>query len=63
MPSLSEQILQAIQALSEDEQRQVLLFVEFLHYQRQQASLTDSEFVQNSQNIMQARHDAYRMLK
>ena len=62
--SLSEQILKAIQALSEDEQWQVLLFVEFLQYQhqRQQASLADSEFTQAAQEVMQERRDAYHEL-
>ncbi|MGB3297741.1 MAG: DUF2281 domain-containing protein [Phormidesmis sp.] len=43
MPSLSDQILQAIQGLSEEDQRQVLNFAEFLISKRQQAVAEESK--------------------
>lgn len=62
MTSLSEQILQSIQSLSEQDQRQVLLFIEFLEYKRQQAAAADSEFAQTAQDVIQKRRDAYQDL-
>lgn len=63
--TLSEKIVQGMQALSEDEQRQVLLFVEFLQYKKRQWASSvesDSEFTQVSQTVMQKRRDAYKEL-
>ncbi|MEO0648560.1 MAG: DUF2281 domain-containing protein [Cyanobacteria bacterium J06650_10] len=34
--------MQLVQVLSEEEQRQVLLFIEFLEYKRQKAAAADS---------------------
>ncbi|MEL6351362.1 MAG: DUF2281 domain-containing protein [Cyanobacteria bacterium J06627_28] len=62
MSSLSEQIVQLVQTLSDEEQRQVLLFVEFLEHKQQRNTSTDSTFVQASQDVIQKRRDAYREL-
>jgi len=43
MSHLSEQILQTVEALPTQDQRQVLDFVEFLWAKRQQAKTTESE--------------------
>jgi hypothetical protein len=43
MSHLSEQILQTVEALPTQDQRQVLDFVEFLWAKRQQARTTESE--------------------
>ena len=58
MSSTTEKMMRLVQALSEEEQRQVLLFVEFLEYKRQRAASTDSTFVQTSQEVIQKRRDA-----
>ncbi|MEL7333732.1 MAG: DUF2281 domain-containing protein [Cyanobacteria bacterium J06560_2] len=62
MPSLSEQILQNIQSLSDKEQHLLLVFIEFLEYKRQQAATAKPEFAQTSQDIIQKRRDAYQDL-
>ena len=62
---LSEKIVHGMKALSVDEQRQVLLFVEFLQYRKRQRTPSvdsDSEFTQASQTVMQKRRDAYNKL-
>ena len=62
MTSTLAQIIQLVQTLSEEEQWQVLLFVEFLEYKRQRAASADSAFVKTSQDVVQKRRDAYRDL-
>jgi replication-associated recombination protein RarA len=48
MSHLSEQILQTVEALSAEDQRQVLDFVEFLWTKRQKARTTELETVSRS---------------
>lgn len=48
MSPLSQQILQTLEILTEDEQRQILDFVEFLQAKRQKASLIESKTVSQS---------------
>lgn len=48
MSHLSEQILQTVEALSAQEQQQVLDFVEFLWAKRDKARTTDPETVKRS---------------
>jgi hypothetical protein len=48
MSHLSEQILQTVEALPTQDQRQVLDFVEFLWAKRQQARTTESETAHRS---------------
>ena len=59
MSSTTEKIMRLVQALSEEEQRQVLLFVEFLEYKRQRAATVEATFVQTSQDVIQKRCDAH----
>jgi hypothetical protein len=48
MSQLSEQILKTVEVLSEDDQRQILEFVEFLRAKRQKAVISESESVSRS---------------
>jgi len=48
MSYLSEQILQTVEALSIEDQRQILDFVEFLQAKRQQTRMADADTVPQS---------------
>lgn len=59
MASLPEQIFQTVQALSKEEQQQVLNFVEFLRSKRQRATAVGTE--EAPQSFLEAAKDVIGM--